>query len=140
MGVGALNTLAAELEQSTGVLAVVMDVADCDAGVKLVEQAQHRFGRIDVLVNNAGLLGYFIARLLGERGVVFLLGETDLERTRHFYERWGFACIAFGRAIGGPAEYLVVVSGLTRIPFRTVFLAILTGAYSAAFCMSLLGA
>ena len=42
MGVGALNTLAAELEQSTGVLAVVMDVADCDAGVKLVEQAQHR--------------------------------------------------------------------------------------------------
>ena len=88
----------------------------------------------------AGLLGYFTARLLGERGAVFLVGETDLERTRHFYERWGFACIAFGRAIGGPAEYLVVVAGLTRIPFRTVFLAILTGAYGSAFCMSFLGA
>jgi|CoawatStandDraft_6_1074263.scaffolds.fasta_scaffold79920_1 membrane protein DedA with SNARE-associated domain len=72
----------------------------------------------------ASLLGYFIARLLGERGAVFLVGKTDLERTRHFYERWGFACTAFGRAIGGPAEYLVVVAGLTRIPFRTVFLAI----------------
>ena len=54
-GADALNTLAAELEQSTGVLAVAMDVADCDAGVKLLEQAQQRFGRIDVLVNNAGM-------------------------------------------------------------------------------------
>ena len=61
---------------------------------------------------------------MGERGTVFLVGETDLERTRHFYERWGFARIAVGRVIGGPAEYLVVVAGLTRIPFRTVFLAI----------------
>ena len=68
------------------------------------------------------------------------MGETDLERTRHFYERWGFGCIAFGRAIGGTAEYLVVVAGLTRIPFRSVFLAKLTGAYSSAFCMSFLGA
>ena len=53
-GADALNTLAAELERSTGVLAVAMDVADCDAGLKLLEQAQQRFGRIDVLVNNAG--------------------------------------------------------------------------------------
>ena len=54
-GADALNTLATELEHSTGVLAVAMDVADCDAGLKLLETAQQRFGRIDVLVNNAGM-------------------------------------------------------------------------------------
>jgi len=88
----------------------------------------------------AGLLGYGVTRLLGEKGAVFLVGEKDLHRARVFYERWGFAAIALGRAIGGPAEYLVVVAGLTRIPFQKVLAAILTGAYSAAFCMSFLGA
>jgi uncharacterized membrane protein YdjX (TVP38/TMEM64 family) len=88
----------------------------------------------------AGLLGYGIARLLGENGARFLVGEKDLQRARLFYERWGFMAIAIGRAIGGPAEYLVVVAGLTRMPFTKVFAAIVTGAFSAAFCMAFLGA
>ena len=88
----------------------------------------------------AGLLGYGIVRALGEKGAVFLVGEKDLARARDFYGRWGFATIALGRAIGGPAEYLVVVAGLTQIPFRTVFLGIITGAYCGGFSMSFLGA
>ena len=88
----------------------------------------------------AGLLGYGIARDLGEKGARFLVGDKDLERTRHFYARWGFLAIALGRAIGGPAEYLVVVDGLTPMPFRSVLAAIMTGAYATAFCMSYLGA
>lgn len=87
----------------------------------------------------AGLMGYGICRLLGERGARLLVGEKDLARARLFYERWGFAAIALGRAIGGPAEYLVIVAGLTPMPFTRVLGAILTGAYSAAFCMSFLG-
>jgi short-subunit dehydrogenase len=54
-GADGLNALAAELGQSTEVLTVAMDVADCDAGLNLLETAQQRFGRIDVLVNNAGM-------------------------------------------------------------------------------------
>ena len=88
----------------------------------------------------AGLLGYGLARLLGERGALFLVGEKDLGKTRSFYDSWGFAAVALGRAIGGPAEYLVVVAGLTHMPFVKVLSAILTGAYSAAFCISFLGA
>jgi uncharacterized membrane protein YdjX (TVP38/TMEM64 family) len=88
----------------------------------------------------SGLLGYGIVRALGEKGALFLIGEADLARARGFYTRWGFITIAMGRAIGGPAEYLVVLAGLTRIPFRTVLLGIVTGSYSAAFCMGFLGA
>ena len=88
----------------------------------------------------AGLLGYGITRALGEKGALFLVGEKDLARARRFYGRWGFVTIALGRAIGGPAEYLVVLAGLTRIPFTTVLAGILTGAYTAAFCMAFLGA
>ncbi|MFT4518905.1 MAG: putative membrane protein YdjX (TVP38/TMEM64 family) [Halioglobus sp.] len=88
----------------------------------------------------AALIGYSITRSLGEEGATFLIGEKDLQRARGFYERWGFMTVALGRAIGGPAEYLVVVAGLTAMPFRKVLLAIVTGAYPTAFCMSFLGA
>jgi short-subunit dehydrogenase len=50
-----LQLTANELEKITGVLAVAMDVADSEACVSLLEQAQQQFGRIDVLVNNAGM-------------------------------------------------------------------------------------
>ncbi|MEQ8820252.1 MAG: SDR family NAD(P)-dependent oxidoreductase [Sumerlaeia bacterium] len=38
-------------------LAVKLDLADREDAVKLVDQVQRAFGRIDVLVNNAGILG-----------------------------------------------------------------------------------
>lgn len=88
----------------------------------------------------AGLIGYGIARALGEKGAAFLVGEKDLARAENFYARWGFAAVALGRAIGGPAEYLVVVAGLTDMPFRRVATAIVCGAYPAAFCIASLGA
>ena len=88
----------------------------------------------------AGLMGYGAARLLGEKGAEFLVGKSDLQRARSFYSRWGFFAVALGRAIGGPAEYLVVIAGLTDMPFHKVLLGILIGAYSAGFCMSYLGA
>ena len=88
----------------------------------------------------AALIGYSIARALGKKGALFLVGEKDLARAHHFYQKWGFMAVALGRAIGGPAEYLVIVAGLTPMPFRKVFLAIITGAYPTAFCMSFLGA
>lgn len=49
-----LETLAAELRAKTTVLVVAMNVADADACVALLEQAQTEFGSVDVLINNAG--------------------------------------------------------------------------------------
>ncbi len=50
-----LQAFAKEIEAKTGVLAVAMDVSDSAACESLLEQAQSRFGCIDVLVNNAGM-------------------------------------------------------------------------------------
>lgn len=49
-----LETLAEELRDRTRVEIFAMDVADPDACVDLFKKTQFEFGRIDVLVNNAG--------------------------------------------------------------------------------------
>lgn len=53
-----LHPVAEEAERlGAEVLAVPADVADSESVDRLVSQAADRFGRIDALVNNAGLLG-----------------------------------------------------------------------------------
>ena len=52
-----LNALANEIVESSGkALAVTTDVTSRDQVRALVEQAVQRFGRIDVMINNAGLM------------------------------------------------------------------------------------
>lgn len=50
-----LNEVAGELREKTKVLTVAMDVASVDDCINLMEKAAAEFGRIDVLVNNAGM-------------------------------------------------------------------------------------
>lgn len=49
-----LETLAEELRDRARVLVFAMDVADDDACVTVFKKAEFEFGRVDVLVNNAG--------------------------------------------------------------------------------------
>jgi len=88
----------------------------------------------------AGLAGFGLVRALGPRGARWLVGEADLARAEAFYARWGFSAIALGKAVGGPAEWVVVLAGLSRMPARTVVLAIAIGAFPAGFTMAALGA
>jgi NADP-dependent 3-hydroxy acid dehydrogenase YdfG len=54
---GRLKALVNEIVESGGkALAVATDVTSCDQVKALVEQAVERFGRIDVMINNAGLM------------------------------------------------------------------------------------
>jgi short-subunit dehydrogenase len=50
-----LNAAAKELRAKTDVLTVAMDVADIAACIDLMAKADAEFGRIDVLINNAGM-------------------------------------------------------------------------------------
>jgi NAD(P)-dependent dehydrogenase (short-subunit alcohol dehydrogenase family) len=52
-----LQAAAAELQPSTAVLALPGDVADTAHAARLVRAGLERFGRIDVLVNNASTVG-----------------------------------------------------------------------------------
>ncbi len=54
-GKEALDKISNELSKVTEVLSVSMDVADTTACLNLADQAFERFGRIDVLINNAGM-------------------------------------------------------------------------------------
>lgn len=56
-GPEALSDVERELSASTGVLALAGDVADSEHTLSLIEQGIARFGRIDVLINNASELG-----------------------------------------------------------------------------------
>jgi short-subunit dehydrogenase len=67
-----LESIAAELRDKTRVEIFPMDVTDADSCVDLFKKTQFEFGRIDVLVNNAGFHA---------RGYVESVSAEDLGRT-----------------------------------------------------------
>jgi uncharacterized membrane protein YdjX (TVP38/TMEM64 family) len=89
---------------------------------------------------SAGMLGFGATRLLGRRGALFLVGERDLLRTQTFYARWGLYAVAFGRALGGPAELAVVIAGLSEMSLLSVLGALCLGGFVSGFVMAGLGA
>ena len=78
--------------------------------------------------------------MLGRSVAEKLLGREDLARTERFYDRWGMIAVAIGRAIGGPAEWAVILAGLTKMPFHRVLIAVLLGAYISGGVIATLGA
>lgn len=56
-GVGRLESAAATLGKPERVALVPGDIGNPETGVKMVTAALERFGRVDVLVNNAGIFG-----------------------------------------------------------------------------------
>lgn len=87
----------------------------------------------------AGLLAFGLTRALGRRGALYLIGERDLARAQRFYDRWGIYAVTLGRAIGGPLEWLVLIAGISGMPFPRVLVALLVGGFSAAFVTAWLG-
>lgn len=69
----AAQQLAGEVQQATGTeaLGLAVDVSDPDSVQQMVEQVLDRFGRVDVLVNNAALDPKFDAESVGQHGVGF---------------------------------------------------------------------
>ena len=92
-----------------------------------------------VATTTAGLLAFGLTRALGRRGALLLVGERDLARAERFYRRWGVTAVVLGRAIGGPLEWLVLIAGLSGMPFPRALVALLLGGFSAAFVTAGLG-
>lgn len=92
-----------------------------------------------IATTSAGLLAFGVTRALGRRGARYLVGEQDLARAQRFYDRWGVYAVALGRALGGPLEWLVLIAGISSMPFARASVALLVGGFSAAFVTAGLG-
>ena len=87
----------------------------------------------------AGLLAFGLTRALGRRGALYLVGEQDLARAQRFYAQWGMYAVTLGRALGGPAEWLILIAGVSGMAFPRVLVALMVGGFSAAFVTAWLG-
>ena len=92
-----------------------------------------------IATTTAGVLGFGLTRLLGRRGALFLVGERDPARAEGFYARWGVYAVAFGRAVGGPFEWLILIAGISGMPFARAFVAIAVGGLTVGFVTAFLG-
>ena len=116
-----LRELATEIEAKGGeVLAVRTDVSDRSQVERLIEHAVTRFGRIDALVNNAGV------------GIAARFEEQSLEDFRRVMETnfWGavFACKAAvprmrAQSTGGVIINVSSVLGKRGMPYETAYCA-----------------
>jgi len=88
----------------------------------------------------SALLGYSLARLLGERAVRFLAGEDEIERFRNFFDRWGGAGVIVSRAMPVLPEVMSVLAGLARMSFGRFLVAVLLGTVPASLFFAYLGA
>jgi uncharacterized membrane protein YdjX (TVP38/TMEM64 family) len=87
----------------------------------------------------AGLVAYGGCRLLGDRFVRFLVGETNLGRLQTFFARHGLWAIALTRWMPLLPEVLCCLAGMSRMRFWPVFLALACGSFPMGFTFALLG-
>jgi len=116
-----LEATSAEIVAAGGrALAVVADVADEAAVVKMVEETVGRFGRIDLLVNNAGVAGPTAA--------VIDIAREDWERTLAINLTGAFLCAKHAvphliAAGGGRIINIASVAGLIGYALRSPYAA-----------------
>jgi uncharacterized membrane protein YdjX (TVP38/TMEM64 family) len=88
----------------------------------------------------AGLFGYGVGRLIGERAARKLLGDRDFERGRGLFSRGGGWMIALSRAVPILPEALSCTAGLVRMPFGRFLGSLTCGSVPVGFLYAWIGA
>jgi len=88
----------------------------------------------------AGLCGYGIGRLVGEKGARRLLGGPDFEKGRLLFARGGGWMVALSRALPILPEALSCTAGLVRMPFGRFAAALACGSLPVGFLFAWIGA
>ena len=127
-----LEVLAEELRDKTQVRVFAMDVADADACVDLFKKTQYEFGRIDVLINNAGYHA---------RGPVEEIAADDLGRTIDVNLRAPIVltrlAIPYIREAGGGAILNVgSLAGRTHVPGSAAYSASKSGLRAFTYALA----
>lgn len=88
----------------------------------------------------AGLCGYGLGRLVGEKAARWLLGDHDFEKGRLLFARGGGWMIALSRALPILPEALSCTAGLVRMPFGRFLVSLLCGSLPVGFLFAWIGA
>jgi len=109
-----LNEIVRGLPEDYSTLAISADLSKPGAAATLIDDALHLAGRVDILINNAGL-GYFA-----------LMEEADEEKVRYLYEVNTFAPLVLIQKLvpsmtrRGGGRIVNIVSSAGRVPIPTV--------------------
>ncbi len=87
----------------------------------------------------AALAGYWIGRR-GERAGQRWLGAASLARAGTFFQKYGMLAVIVSRPIPLLAEAVTIIAGISRMPARTFFLAVLLGLLPTAVIYAVAGA
>lgn len=88
----------------------------------------------------AGIAGYGVGRLFGEKTARRWLGERDFERGKRVFGRGGGWIIALSRALPVLPEALSCTAGFVRMPFRRFVVALACGCLPTGFAFAWIGA
>jgi short-subunit dehydrogenase len=127
-----LDAIAAELREQTRVEVYAMDVSDAEDCVNLFKKTEYEFGRVDVLVNNAGF---------HERGAVESVAADDLGRMIDVNLRapivlTRLALPHFREAGGGAIVNVASLAGRTPVPGSATYSASKFGLRAFTFALA----
>jgi uncharacterized membrane protein YdjX (TVP38/TMEM64 family) len=87
----------------------------------------------------AGITGYGLGRLCGERFARRWLGECDYEKGRRLFTNGGGWVVALSRALPILPEVISCTAGLVRMPFRRFTVALACGSVPMGFLFAAIG-
>ena len=87
----------------------------------------------------SGFVGYGCCRLLGERAVRFLVGETGLAQGRAWFGRFGGWLVVVSRWLPLLSEAVACLAGFTRMPLRKFAPALICGCVPLGFSFAWIG-
>lgn len=87
----------------------------------------------------AGLAGYGLGRLCGEKVARRILGERDFEKGKVLFERRGAIGVAVSRALPIFPEVMACMAGLLRMPFGSFVGALFCGSLPMGFLFAWIG-
>ncbi|WP_081885940.1 VTT domain-containing protein [Haloferula sp. BvORR071] len=87
----------------------------------------------------AGLFGYGVGRLIGEKGARKLLGDGDFEKGQKLFTKGGGWMIALSRAVPILPEALSCTAGLVRMPFGRFLASMTCGSLPVGFLYAWIG-
>lgn len=87
----------------------------------------------------AGLIGYLIAKFLGQKASTRIASQEEVERFKLFFDRWGAYAVILSRIMPIIPEVTTILAGLSRMNFQRFFWALLAGSLPFSFLFSWVG-